>query len=139
MVTLTSTITLHCPGCQSRRVVKAGASSKPACIGAATSATSAPTVIKRSASIRAQLRTPTSSSNALWPPCTRVARNAGCAASSVSVGTRWPTGWKKKADELPAFETSVAPAQKGDVLEADEMWSFVRKKSRKRWIWFMQA
>jgi IS1 family transposase len=67
----------------------------------------------------------------------RVARNAGCAASSVSVGTRWPTGWKKKGDELPAFETSVAPAQKGDVLEADEMWSFVLKKSRKRWIWLV--
>ncbi len=38
---------------------------------------------------------------------------------------------------MPDFETSVAPAQKGDVLEADEMWSFVLKKSRKRWIWLV--
>ena len=38
---------------------------------------------------------------------------------------------------MPAFETTVAPAQKGDVLEADEMWSFVLKKSRKRWIWLV--
>ena len=118
---------------------KAGALSKPVRIGAVINATSAPIVTRRSAGIRAQPHTPPSSSNACSPPCMRVARNAGCAASSVSVGTRWPTGWKKKGDELPAFETSVAPAQKGDVLEADAMWSFVRKKSRKRWIWFMQA
>ena len=27
------------------------------------------------------------------------------------------------------------PAKAGDVLELDELWSFVGKKSNKRWIW----
>ena len=27
------------------------------------------------------------------------------------------------------------PAQADDVLEADEMWSFVRQKANKRWLW----
>jgi len=32
--------------------------------------------------------------------------------------------------------TLLAPeATAGDELELDELWSFVRKKSRKRWIW----
>jgi IS1 family transposase len=32
--------------------------------------------------------------------------------------------------------TLLAPeATTGDELELDELWSFVRKKSRKRWIW----
>ena len=38
---------------------------------------------------------------------------------------------------MPTFETTVAPAQKGDVLEADEMWFFVARKSRKRWLWLV--
>ena len=29
----------------------------------------------------------------------------------------------------------MLPVQKGDVLELDELWSFVRRKDQKRWIW----
>jgi IS1 family transposase len=37
--------------------------------------------------------------------------------------------------QLPAFRTSVAPAQPDDVLELDELWSFVEKGRQKRWLW----
>ena len=36
---------------------------------------------------------------------------------------------------LPAFRTSVEPAQPDDVLELDELWSFVGKRQQKRWLW----
>ena len=36
---------------------------------------------------------------------------------------------------LPCFGTSILPAQADDVLELDEMWSFVGHKGRKRWLW----
>lgn len=36
--------------------------------------------------------------------------------------------------EAPLKET-LQPAGAGDVLELDEVWSFVRKKANKRWLW----
>jgi len=36
---------------------------------------------------------------------------------------------------LPPFRTSIAVAQKDDVLELDELWSFVGHKGQKRWLW----
>lgn len=44
-------------------------------------------------------------------------------------------GCGKKISQLPPFETTVLPAQKGDSLEADEMWSFVAKKKNKKWVY----
>lgn len=43
----------------------------------------------------------------------------------------------KKAKTTPALETTlIEPEQPESVaLELDEMWSFVRHKGRKRWIW----
>lgn len=41
----------------------------------------------------------------------------------------------QKADELPDLAETLAPAQADDVLELDELWSFVLKKSNKRWVW----
>ena len=38
-------------------------------------------------------------------------------------------------DRLPALETTLATAQLDDVLELDELWSFVLKKANKRWVW----
>ena len=46
-------------------------------------------------------------------------------------------GCGKKISQLPSFEATVLPAQKGDSLEADEMWSFVAKKKNKKWIWLV--
>ena len=36
---------------------------------------------------------------------------------------------------LPAFEDTLLPGQKGDVLELDELWSFVEKKTQECWLW----
>ena len=39
------------------------------------------------------------------------------------------------ARALPSFKQSVAPARADDVLELDEMHSFVYRKKQKRWLW----
>jgi IS1 family transposase len=36
---------------------------------------------------------------------------------------------------LPPFGQSVLPAQGDEVLELDELWSFVWHKGQKRWLW----
>jgi len=62
------------------------------------------------------------------PPC------AVSAAFLASRATPLPAG-SKKAAELPPLEQTLAPAAKEEVLELDELWSFVFEKQRKRWIW----
>jgi len=39
------------------------------------------------------------------------------------------------AAALPALATTLLPPQADDVLELDELWSFVRTKSEKCWVW----
>ena len=46
----------------------------------------------------------------------------------------WPLGLKK-AQRLPPLSNTLLPAQAADVLELDEMWSFVLKKANQRWLW----
>ena len=41
----------------------------------------------------------------------------------------------EEAADLPDVSDSLVPAQENDVLELDELWSFVLKKRNKRWIW----
>lgn len=36
---------------------------------------------------------------------------------------------------LPPFRQSIAMAQGHEILELDELWSFVRHKGQKRWLW----
>jgi IS1 family transposase/transposase-like protein len=36
---------------------------------------------------------------------------------------------------VPKFQETVCPAQADDVLELDELWSFVLKNGQKRWLW----
>ena len=36
---------------------------------------------------------------------------------------------------LPAFVDTLLPAEKGDVLELDELWSFVGGKAQTLWLW----
>ena len=46
-------------------------------------------------------------------------------------------GWGEKLDsERPLTET-LLPARNGDVIECDELWSFVRTKDNKCWIWLV--
>jgi IS1 family transposase len=44
----------------------------------------------------------------------------------------WIEVW---AGHLPPLETTLAAAQAEDVLELDEVWSFVLKKANQRWVW----
>ena len=45
---------------------------------------------------------------------------------------RWLVGWIK---DLPPVESSLLPAEIEDVLELDELWSFVGGKAQERWLW----
>jgi transposase-like protein len=45
---------------------------------------------------------------------------------------RWIESW---AACLPPLEETLAEAQVEDVLELDELWSFVLKKANQRWVW----
>jgi insertion element IS1 protein InsB len=46
--------------------------------------------------------------------------------------SRW---LKKIVKQLPNFRDTIAPAHPDDVLELDELWSFVYHKKQKRWLW----
>ena len=37
--------------------------------------------------------------------------------------------------KLPSLRETLLPSEPNDVLELDEAWSFVAKKTDKRWIW----
>ncbi len=41
---------------------------------------------------------------------------------------------QKKVTELPDLSATLVEVQE-PVLEVDELWSFVLRKARKRWIW----
>ena len=46
------------------------------------------------------------------------------------------TSWlKEKAKTLPEVADTLAPVRRGDVLELDELWSFVYSKANQRWVW----
>ena len=38
-------------------------------------------------------------------------------------------------ENLPAFMDTLLPAEKGDVLEWDELWSFASRKACQLWLW----
>jgi IS1 family transposase/transposase-like protein len=38
-------------------------------------------------------------------------------------------------EKLPSLAETLVKWEPGDVLELDELWSFVLKKSQKRWVW----
>lgn len=44
----------------------------------------------------------------------------------------WIEQWNA---QLPPLENTLAAAQLDDVLELDELWSFVFRKTNKRWVW----
>jgi IS1 family transposase len=75
------------------------------------------------------------------PSCAPMMSAAVCAASlvlSASPETPSPVGSKKEATLPPLPETLIVPDETdadATTLELDELWSFVLKRSRKRWIW----
>ena len=42
---------------------------------------------------------------------------------------------KKKAKLIPTIEETLVPSQGDDILELDELWSFVLKKDNEKYIW----
>jgi IS1 family transposase len=42
---------------------------------------------------------------------------------------------KKKFQVNETIEDTLLPAQEDDVLELDEVWSFVKKRANKQWLW----
>jgi insertion element IS1 protein InsB len=42
---------------------------------------------------------------------------------------------KEKAKILPQVAETLAPVYRSDVLELDELWSFVYSKANQRWVW----
>jgi IS1 family transposase/transposase-like protein len=42
---------------------------------------------------------------------------------------------KEKVKQLPDLKESLKPAKPDDVLELDELWSFVFIKTNKQWVW----
>ncbi len=58
-----------------------------------------------------------------------VTRAVGVARQTLA---RW---LREKAASLPALSQTLAPAKAEDILELDELWSFVASKLDKRWIW----
>ena len=42
---------------------------------------------------------------------------------------------KLTAQRLPAFRDSVQVAHKEDIIEFDEVWSYVHDKQQQRWLW----
>ena len=47
--------------------------------------------------------------------------------------------WLKKAAQQPPLKKTLAKAKKRDVLELDEMWALVCRRSDKRWVWLAQC
>lgn len=45
---------------------------------------------------------------------------------------RWLAKWMAA---IPPLHTSLLPAEREDVLELDELWSFVGSKQQERWLW----
>ena len=46
--------------------------------------------------------------------------------------SRWLQTW---LEQVPTIASSLLPADVDDVLELDELWSFVGRKAQERWLW----
>ena len=48
-------------------------------------------------------------------------------------------GLRKKAEALPPLSDTLLAAEAGDVLELDELWSFVGSKANVCWVWIARC
>ena len=46
--------------------------------------------------------------------------------------SRWLAQW---ISQMPLVASTLLPAMAEDVLELDELWSFVGRKTKERWLW----
>ena len=72
--------------------------------------------------------------NKSWLPTMSVQVCVAFSVSLVSAHKLWRIG-SKKDERNPALKATLAPAQPEDILELDEVWSFVLKKADKHWLW----
>ncbi len=72
--------------------------------------------------------------NRFWQPIANAPVYGALSASSGSRAKPLPPGLKK-AQQLPPLPATLLPAEANDVLELDEVWSFVLKKTNQRWLW----
>ncbi len=87
---------------------------------------------------RNQMATPNKSVRAFFVPIMSAAVCAGCRALSASPDKLSPRGSKKETTlpELRATLIEPDPLEPAaTTLELDELWSFVLKRTNKRWIW----
>jgi insertion element IS1 protein InsB len=78
------------------------------------------------------------SASASFAPIMSAAVCVGCRVPSASPDKPSPPGSKKETTLPELQETLIAPDPAGpsqSILELDELWSFVRKRANKRWIW----
>ena len=64
-----------------------------------------------------------------WRSLRGVARIFALSRHTVS---RWLQTW---LEQVPSIVSSLLPAEVEDVLELDELWSFVGGKEQQRWVW----
>ena len=72
--------------------------------------------------------------NTSWQP---IGKDLACEVSPGCMGSPealWFAG-SKKVKRQPDLKKTLLPAQADDVLELDELWSFVRFRKNKRWLW----
>ena len=104
----------------------------------ANNATSVQIAVAQAATTRSRMATPRESAKRSCALITSAALCADSRAPSASLATPSPVG-SKKAAALPDLSETLAAPDAGKpesaALELDELWSFVLKRARKRWIW----
>src|SRR5215216_6867799 len=101
----------------------------------ANNATSATIVGAPAATTRSLTATPKRNAKPSYAPTMSGAVCVDSHAPSVLPETLSPHGSKKEAALPNLSETLVESASATLALELDELWSFVRKRANKRWIW----
>src|ERR1700730_6391324 len=70
--------------------------------------------------------------------CELVSSVAACVELHGSLplrGKRLRGGEDEQTQQWPDVKETLLPATPNDVLELDELWSFVQKKEQTRWVW----
>jgi insertion element IS1 protein InsB len=118
----------HCPHCDSVNIIKNGHDYKGAQKYHCKSCNAYGTLNKKGSSIRAQR------DQVMDAYFERVSMRG--IEGIFNVSRYYLAHWLLDiAAKLPLLSTTLRTWQPGDILELDELWSFVLKKSQKRWIW----